>query len=65
MTYPEIVKGCLAHRLQLTLTCLFKFILYPEGMNRALVTANWRRVPILLWVVLFISFCLSRYYGIL
>jgi hypothetical protein len=43
----------------------FKLILHPEGMNGALITANWRRVPFLLWAVLFISFCLSGYYSIL
>jgi hypothetical protein len=34
-------------------------------MNRGLTTANWRKVPLTLWAVLFISFCLSGYYGIL
>jgi len=38
---------------------------HSKGMNRALTTADWRRVPFLLWAALFISLWLSGYYGIL
>jgi hypothetical protein len=43
------------------LTFFMRFILYPEGLEPALRSAHWNRVPYWLWSFLAIGFCASLY----